>query len=571
MKRTVSTIMVLTITVMVIASISLSIRTAKAQSGNYNIARVSHGVEVLSNGYIFINDTLEINGQAPNNFTIGFPYKYGPHVLRGLAYDAFNSSNTFPVTLNVPLDDHIGFYGARIDFPQGAPPAFTVDFVLSNDLLTQVATNTSLYTLDFPAYPSLTKQATLCNASIILPEAAYYLSGTVPAFTYGSANLTAFTYAPANISFLLSVDQILKIDVTELTRQITVTEFGEIDGIDMYHITSNMNVATGSMQVVLPPNATSLSAFDQFNRPFSQDPTVIDANTSRYKIFFTESLQANGSTIFKIKYALPSAFVTQEGTYDFNLNFPLFQHVNYYIDQASVTFVLPEGARVSGTQNAGNYAITRSAFLESVTLSRQGVLSLDSFNFGMTYSFNPLWVSFRPTLWMWALALVGSVVVFVWKRPKAPTKVTTQVLPMKLSSELLKSFVDAYDEKRRILAEIASLESRVQRGRIPRRRYKVQRITLETRLNTLSRNLMELKGRVRTAGGRYSELMLQLEVTESEINEVEANIKSAEALHNRGELSLEAYNRRLADYQRRRDKADTTISGILLRLREEIR
>ena len=76
---------------------------------------------------------------------------------------------------------------------------------------------------------------------------------------------------------------------------------------------------------------------------------------------------------------------------------------------------------------------------------------------------------------------------------------------------------------------------------------------------------------MRAAGGKYVDLMRQLEIAETEINEVEANIKSIEVRHTRGELSLEAYRKLLADYQRRKEKTQTAISGILLRLREEIR
>jgi chromosome segregation ATPase len=99
----------------------------------------------------------------------------------------------------------------------------------------------------------------------------------------------------------------------------------------------------------------------------------------------------------------------------------------------------------------------------------------------------------------------------------------------------------------------------------------VQRKTLETRLTALSRKLDDLRLRLRSAGGRYADLMHQLEVAETEINEVEANIRSVENRHRRGELTLEAYRRLLADYQRRKEKAETTINGIILRLREEIR
>jgi chromosome segregation ATPase len=115
------------------------------------------------------------------------------------------------------------------------------------------------------------------------------------------------------------------------------------------------------------------------------------------------------------------------------------------------------------------------------------------------------------------------------------------------------------------------LETRVEKGRIPRRRYKVMRRTLEARETAVSRDLTGFREKMRAAGGKYSGLMLQLEVAEAEIGEVKANIKSAESLHNRGELSLEAYRNRLADYERKKERADTTINGILLRLREEIR
>jgi predicted nuclease with TOPRIM domain len=97
----------------------------------------------------------------------------------------------------------------------------------------------------------------------------------------------------------------------------------------------------------------------------------------------------------------------------------------------------------------------------------------------------------------------------------------------------------------------------------------VQKKTFEMRLSTLDRTLGEIGGKMHSAGGRYSDLMRQLEVAETEIDEVETNMKSIEARHGRGEISLETYRKLLGDYERRKDKAKTTINGILLRLREE--
>lgn len=278
---------------------------------------------------------------------------------------------------------------------------------------------------------------------------------------------------------------------------------------------------------------------------------------------------------FRVTYKLPKEnYIEQEDSKSFNLNFPLFKNLNYYVNRSSVAFILPEGAKIVKLENVSageSYTVSRDVFQERITINSRDVMSLDGFSVGIAYEYSPLWLSFRPTLWMWALAVVGCVVAVVWKRPKAPVTVSVPTVALRLSSKSLRSFVDAYEEKRKIISEMESLEIRVRKGRIPRRRYKVRRKTLETRLNTLSRSISRLKEEMRSAGGKYAGLMRQLEVAETELSEVETAIRSIKARHRRGELSLEAYRRLLADYERRKDKAETTIDGILLRLREEIR
>jgi len=239
--------------------------------------------------------------------------------------------------------------------------------------------------------------------------------------------------------------------------------------------------------------------------------------------------------------------------------------------------MVPEGSTVSSFEDTitdGRRDILRNVFQETATVSMNGLISFDSFSVMILYSYSPLWLSFRPTIWIWVLTIIGSVILAVWRRPKAPSAgaaVAQPVAMMRLTPESLKTFTDSYEEKMKITAEIDSLEARVRKGRIPRQRYKVLRRTLETRLNTISRDSEESKQTMRGAGGKYSDLMRQLEIAEAQINEAETNIASIEARHNRGELSLEAYRKFMSDYTRRKEEAETAISGILLRLREEIR
>ena len=574
MRKTAFLYITLTLAMIIFVSTSFGSKAVGANP-DYNIDRVNHTVSVLYNGYVVINDTITTSGQMPNNFLLGFPYKYGPDVLRCLAYNADDRSKTFPVTLDVTLEDRAGFYCVEVDFSKGAPQTFSVEIVLSNVLLTQEVENASVFNLDFPVFPSLTKTTTVCNGSIVLPEGAQYLNGPVDGLNYSQQNLGAFAYNASVVTFSLPEDSIELFEITQLNRQITINEFGEIQSSDTYYITNRSPNTISLVDIVLPSNASNPQAEDQFGRAMPE-PEQISLLSNRYEINLTLPVESGKSTIFTISYSLMNEayFKSPQGANNLAFDMTVFQDINYYVDQASVVFVLPEGARLlsfEDTLNDNSFGISRSVFQETVTVNKKSVTSLDSFAVGVAYEYNPVWLAFRPTMWVWALAIVGSVVVFVWQRTKAPTGAA---LPAKISTmrpEYIRSFVDSYEEKMKLIFEVDSLEARVQKGRIPRRRYKVQKKTLEMRLNTLSRSLGEVKERMRSAGGHYADLMRQLEVAETEINEAEANVRSIEARYGRGEISLETYRKLLGDYQRRKEKAETTINGILLRLREEIR
>lgn len=563
---------------------------AEVQNNNYIISRVDHTIKVMYNGYISINDTICLVGNASegttiDHFLVGFSYKYGQYLLKCLAYDA---SGNLQVTMDVPLEGRIGFYAVKVGFPTplnlgyGENYTFTVGFILSNDLLK--ALDADYYLMDVPAYPSLTKSVANCYVKFDLSEMAFDVTITVGDETinqrsYEKENLAAFTYLSANVSIKLTDTDMQLFDVEELAREIRINEFGDIEGSDSYYITSKTHLEISSIEIILPPNASNPIATDQFGRKI-KDATWIDEKTGRYIVPFPLKLEGYHQIRFIVRYTLPSqAYINRQGdTIDCNISPLLFNNINCYVKQASATFIFPEGSKI---QNLGetlvgiDYSLARSVFQESITISRFDVNPIENFvpqssAPHLVYVYNFLWLSFRPTMWMWALTIVGVAVTIVWKRPKAVAVAVPRVVT-RLSPETIKSFAESYEEKRKIILDLASLETRVQKGKIPRPRYKVQRKTLETRLATLNRKLAELKGTMRAAGGLYADLMRQLEVAETEINEVEANIKSIESRHSRGELSLEAYRKLLADYQRRKEKAETVINGILIRLREEIR
>jgi septal ring factor EnvC (AmiA/AmiB activator) len=202
-----------------------------------------------------------------------------------------------------------------------------------------------------------------------------------------------------------------------------------------------------------------------------------------------------------------------------------------------------------------------------LTFSFYNVTPFHSLDFNISYSYLIFWASFRPTLWIGTIVVVVCAAVLFWRLPKRPEAVLITSVP----SKDLRNFVDAYEKKTSILSELMSMEQQLQKGKIPRRKYKVRRETLEGRLSLLSRDLTDLKEKLRRSGARYASFVGQIEVTETELEGLETDIKRVEGRYRRGEISKGAYLRLLEEYHRRRERARVTIDGVLLRLKEEIR
>jgi chromosome segregation ATPase len=159
------------------------------------------------------------------------------------------------------------------------------------------------------------------------------------------------------------------------------------------------------------------------------------------------------------------------------------------------------------------------------------------------------------------------------QRPSTPSQQMEKFEPVagqSITSENLREFIDAYEEKKQLNNELKAMDARAQKGKIPRRQYKVQRRAIEIRLETITRNINRTKDTLRSSSS-YADLVKQLDSAEEDLSDAEENIKRLETGQSTGEISIETYKKNIADYQKRRDKAESTISGILLRLREKTR
>ena len=601
-KRVHAAFMITVFFLLVFLPIVLPSGMVSAQSIGYSIDKVDHSIEVMYSGQVVVRDIIHVSGHVTDGFMIGLPALYSASVLKVVAYD---SNNLYSVSVGIPLGDQSGFYGVQVNFNGNAPSVFTVAFVLSNSLITDLTGGN--YTLNFPAYPSLTQDVASANVTLTLPVTPMNLTitkddGVVSETNYITQNLAAYTYSVASAAFQISPGSMHLTTIDQLSRQISVDPTGKVSAVDSYHMTNNGILTSTSFVFDLPSKATSLVVKDEFGRTLATktsssdtNPDILLANATLISI-----LSSHQSTSFTISYNLPSA--TIQGSQFILNNFKLFPYFSYYVEQATISLTPPEGATIVTPQFSSldaSSTITRSTFQDSLAITRDGVsyveYSIQEINtVQFSYDYNPVWVSFRPTFWGALLGVIGCVVaVFYTKRkpgekepvmtkteryaPKQRPSTTTQqleeVTPLSgqaITSESLREFTDAYEEKKQLTVELKAMDARAQKGKIPRRQYKVQRRAIEIRLETLERNINKIKDALRSSSS-YADFVKQLDSAEEDMSDAEENIKKLETGQSTGEISIETYKKNIGDYQKRKDKAESTINGILLRLREKTR
>jgi hypothetical protein len=581
MKKT-AVILALTIfSLAIFLPFTLNTQAANAQATSYSIQQVDQTVQVLYSGQVVISDKITLSGTLPSNFQIGLPFKYGSYLLKGIAYDS--NYQVLPVALGVQLQDQSGFYGISVNLPSGTSNSFTVDLILSNGVLTPTSTG---YNLDFPGYPGLTQVASDCNVTITLPSGATMVGisksdGIVNATNYDTPNLAPFTYSPAIATFSADSGTIQQVTIPNLTRQVGISPSGTITCTDTYKIVNNSTNAISSFLINMPLTASNIVARDQFGRVLTVTVQQQNSQVLVENVTLAAAANEGETSLLTLDYSLPGISPAQFAKYV--LTFDLFPYFNYYIDSASVTISPPEGATIVTPQLSvlsPGESLTRNAFSESLTITKTGVSFIDSVIpseelASVTFNYNPLWIAFRPTSWMFAIVFVGLVIVGIWKLPRTKTstprtKAAKMIPGQALNSQSINDFVDAYEEKNKITREISSLEAKAEHGRIPRRRYKVQRKSLELRLDALNQTIAQLKETMRSAGGSYADSIRQIETAEVELNEVEMSIRNAGVRHETGELSMEAYRKQLSDLEKRQKKVETTLNSLLLRLRGEM-
>jgi len=529
---------------------------------------------------VTLNDTVTLSQAGElQNFRLGFPFKYKSNLYYVFAYESQNPQQRLTLELDVGLGTP-GFYGIRVNFgrqlnlDQQGPYSFTVIFEFSG-LITPNLQKVEMFDLDFPVYPSL-DQVSISNTTVVLPSNANYTSSSHN-FTQASSNtfniaknqLPEYTSETGIISFQ-PIGFFNLLENKEVRRNIILDEWNELIVSDFYSTTNKAANETFNVLALLPQKAYAIDAKDNLRNKLTitqqSQGEVIKAT-----INLRTSIKQNLTAQFLVSFKLPwKDYISQNEWNGFALNFKLFEPMNLTLRKLVVTIDLPEGAEFQSSNAAIDPDIVqRGAYEKMLIFTLNNISSYKNYDFTINYKHVLFWSSFRPTLWTGALVTIIGAIALLWQIRKAPAPILVPTTLL-VRPEELRNYVRTYEEKRKIQRERESLEVQARKGKVPRRLFRVRSRTLESRLSVLSRDLSMLREKIRAAGARYTDMMRQIEVAETELQGVEADLLRTEARYRRGEISAAAYHKLLEDSYKRKDRAKTSIDGVLLRLKEEI-
>ena len=536
MKRKHAILLIISFSLLAILPAVLPSGIVSAQTSGYTIDKVDHQIQIMYSGHVVILDTIHVSGQVTDGFMIGLPYKYGTNLLKGIAYD---ETHTYQMNLGVQLGETSGLYGATVDFKGNTPNVFTVAFVLSNQLITEQ--ESSVDTLDFPAYPSLAKNVGTCNVTITFPSAPTTITitkddGVINNAIYTKTNLPAFTNSPASAIFQVPSGTLQLASITSLNREITIEPTGKINVEDNYRITSNSSTTLKAFVVSLPFDASNIIIRDAFGKALVTDL----AYSATGNIFLANStlqtfLTSGQSTTLIAQYTVTGATL-QNSNYVLS-DFKLFPNFAYVVNKATITFTPPEGATITSPQAVSldsSSTLTRQTYQDILTITKESLSYVDYLvpqqnSIQLSFDYNPVWVSLRPTFWALIIASVGCITIFFvrrhqpkeetyadkterLKRLETETKTITQTKEVEpktdqiISADAIREFIDAYEDKKELTSELKSMDSKAQKGKIPRRQYKVQKSAIETRLQIINRNIKRTKENFKGTTGGYADL-----------------------------------------------------------------
>jgi len=364
----------------------------------------------------------------------------------------------------------------------------------------------------------------------------------------------------------------MKAPVTDLEcdraiRRIELDAWGTIYVHDEFHVSNPTPVPIDSVTLSLPSGSQNVTASDIAGSIEVFLPSRSEGLAQRVIVYFRLVLRENESYTFTVHFKIPaSKNIELLGLALFRFDFPMVPGFGASINTLHVEVVLPEGANIEERSvSPPPLRVEEGMFQEKAIFKIENAKFENNHNLAFRYRYLVVLSAYRPTLW------IGLVLAFLLSARRILRVGRFEAERIPVPTDLLRSFVDAMDEKISLQAELASLKARVESRSISKRQYRGRSRRIERQLSSLKKELDGLKEELKSSGGKYMEAIKRIEVAEVDLETSEENLDRLEKRYRSGGISRGVYDRLRHEYRDRIKAARTEIDRVIIELREEIR
>lgn len=571
----------LLICLLLMLTLASSVYPTQVVSGAAPSVTIMRRAQVYVGGLVVVDDAITIknNSTSPlSNLIIGFPASYSSNLVVSRWK---NSSLILPVAigpknerLNVQLNvsmEKPGFYGINVGFPQPIPVNQEYNFTLTSAFSKLIIfQDETTYKLIMPIYPALAQNAGLYNVSVVFPTLSSVDEGNYTrAVIDGKPAATRTGYIKAYSNETLSVQftnaNMQLWECPWATRNIAIDPWGAIHIADTYYIKNIHKSPANRIDLQLAKGFSNATTSD-VSGALSQHVALAKGVSGIADVIFRMPIRSNESYMFTVNYAgSASVCIKQLDWEHYSMGYEMFSGATFAINRLSISISLPEGAEYESSAFP-QATVTKTGSQQTLIyeLANAAPITQDM-SFKVKYRYNLFFAASRPIiLFGIIIALVSGILVM--RSGMEPSEIAPTV-PI----NIVKSFVEAYDEKTSLQAELESLKGRLEAGKIKRHEYKWRAKDIHQRLNVLNRDLEDLKDKMKSAGGSYADAVNKIEIAEAELEPIKRDLEQIEFQYRLNRISRETYEMMRAGFEKRREKAKAIIDEVTINLREELR
>ncbi|NHI92317.1 MAG: hypothetical protein EAX96_07420 [Candidatus Lokiarchaeota archaeon] len=362
-------------------------------------------------------------------------------------------------------------------------------------------------------------------------------------------------------------------------REIRIDSWGFIQVLDYYRIKNLGDANLLSFIISIPSNIIngSFRIYDTTSSLIYDEsyPDELSKNLlANITVQWSQSrnpLIKNQETNIWMSYKLPlEQYVSLNGDKIMVSLDLIINQAEWPIKDFTIELYLPTGATIitfsseiqSITNNYGT--TTLSNYYEIITLHNQVQITLEYLVFG-----NFFWAVGRPLLFV--IISIIALAAYIIVRREVQTEKIILTRPKLVASAIIREFVSLYSEKIALDLDLEKLENNFSKGKIKKRIFRTQFKIIERKMLDLNDEIKELAVHFSTAGGRFKQIIENLDLLEAEKIHAKDGILNLEKRYKMtGRISSTAFQKLRDDGLKRITKLKSNIDKIIEELRSYI-